>query len=369
MESFQADINTVQPAVCPHNMSSYVDAITNDTLCCDGTVEHNICKGQTVCSLTPSGTSNYQSCSQYLIDYTKEMESKHCFPAMPRYYEDTSQEPNISGCAGKVNATKSAPTLNTKSCRVYTNSNDNINKTDSCVNAKLQLDLQNSSFCKMVNCTASIVKFGGYPPLIRGTYGNPAAGAGATSPMPLTCTSKESAKRFLKSAQSGEQLTNSLNAVDNGTDQNICGYIPPCNKKARYVVIQGPGYIQISQIVVKDANGKNIAKGAQTWASEPYSPESVKSNAVDGNERVRDYPNIYHSKSNAADTFITVEFSPPACISQIVLYGRSNCCPQQHANKTINILGQNGWNSVLYKSSPTTSDLVQTFNIPVSVFA
>ena len=372
MESFQADINTVQPTVCPHNMSSYVDAITNDTLCCDGTVEHNICKGQTVCSLTPSGTSNYQSCSQYLIDYTKEMESKHCFPAMPRYYEDTSQEPNISGCAGKVNATKSAPTLNTKSCRVYTNSNDNINKTDSCVNAKLQLDLQNGSFCKMVNCSASIVKFGGGPPLVSGTYGSPAGtggGAGSPNPTPKTCYSKESVIRFFKSQYSGEMLTILLNSINNGTNTDICGYMPPCNKKARYLVIQGAGYIQISQIVVKDANGKNIAKGAQTWASEPYGPQSVKSNAVDGNERVRDYPNIYHSKSNAADTFITLEFNPPACISQIVLYGRSNCCPQQHANKIISILGQNGWNSVLYKSSPTTSDLVQTFNIPVSVFA
>jgi hypothetical protein len=300
------------------------------------------------------------------------MESKHCFPAMPRYYEDTSQEPNISGCAGKVNATKSAPTLNTKSCRVYTNSNDNINKTDSCVNAKLQLDLQNSSFCKMVNCTASIVKFGGGPPLVSGTYGSPAGtggGAGSPNPTPKTCYSKESVIRFFKSQYSGEMLTILLNSINNGTNTDICGYMPPCNKKARYLVIQGAGYIQISQIVVKDANGKNIAKGAQTWASEPYGPQSVKSNAVDGNERTRAYPNIYHSKSNAADTFITLEFNPPACISQIVLYGRSDCCPQQHANKTINILGQNGWNSVLYKSPPTTSDLVQTFNIPVSVFA
>jgi hypothetical protein len=224
----------------------------------------------------------------------------------------------------------------------------------------------------MVNCTAALVRFGGSPPLVSGTYGNPAGmggGAGVSSPVPRTCYSKESAKRYLKSVMSGEQLTNSLNAIDNGTDQNICGYVPPCNKKARYVVIQGPGYIQISQIVIRDANGKNIAKDAQTWASEPYGAQSVKSNAVDGNERTRAYPNIYHSKSNNKDSFITVELNPRACISQIILYGRSDCCPQQHANKIISILGENGWKSVLYKSSPTTNDLVQTFNIPVSVFA
>jgi hypothetical protein len=328
-------------------------------------VKENICSGLTVCTLTPSAASNVVGCAQYLKDYNAKMQEKHCFNEMSRYYEDASQEPNISGCASQVNGDESGPVLNAKSCRIYADAKDNTNKVDSCVNAKLKYDLQNGSFCKMVNCTAALVRFGGSPPLVSGTYGS----AGAASPAPQTCYSKESLTRYFKSVMSGEQLTNALNGIDNGTNTYVCGYVPPCNKKARYVVIQGPGYVQISQIVIKDANGKNIAKDAQTWSSEPYGAQSVKSNAVDGNERVRDYPNIYHSKSNDKDSFITVELNPRACISQIVLYGRSNCCPQRHANKTITIRGEKGWETILWTSSPTTKDLVQTFNIPVSVFA
>jgi hypothetical protein len=126
--------------------------------------------------------------------------------------------------------------------------------------------------------------------------------------------------------------------------------------------------MQVSQIVVRDANGKNIAKGAKTWSAGPYSPQSVVSNVVDGNERIRAYPNIYHSKLDK-NAWITVELNPSACISQIILYGRSDCCADRHANKTITILGEKGWESVLWKSSPTSKDLVQTFNVPVSVFA
>jgi hypothetical protein len=372
IEPFKADIYLVQPKTCPHKMDSYIDGKTQQSMCCDGTVKENICSGLTVCTLTPSAASNVAGCAQYLKEYNAKMQAKHCFNEMAKYYEDASQEPNISGCASQVNGDQSGPVLNARSCRIYKDAKDNTNKVDSCVNAKMKFDLQNGSFCKMVNCTAALVRFGGSPPLVSGTYGNPAGmggGAGSPNPAPQTCYSKESVIRYFKSTYSGEQLTNILKDVNNGTAPYVCGYIPPCNKKARYVVIQGPGYVQISQIVVKDANGKNIAKDSQTWSSEPYGPQSVKSNAVDGNERTRAYPNIYHSKSNDKDSFITVELNPPVCISQIVLYGRSDCCPQQHANKIISILGENGWKSVLWKSSPTTNDLVQTFNIPVSVFA
>jgi hypothetical protein len=369
IESFKVDINTVQPTVCPHNMSSYVDALTSDTLCCDGTVEHNICKGKTVCTLTPSGKSAYESCSQYLIDYNKEMESKHCFPEMPRYYEDDAQVPHISGCASQVNVSQSTPILNAKSCKIYSSSNDNMNKTDSCVNAKMELDLQNSSFCKMVNCKAAIVKFGASPPLISGTYGNPATGGvGTPNPVPLTCYSKESLTRYFKSVMSGEQLTNALNGINNGTNTYVCGYIPPCNKKAKYVQIKGTGYIQLSQIVIRDFNGKNIAKGLPAYGRDSYSPQSTPANAVDGNERTRAYPNIYHSKSADEDTFFYVQIYPPVCISQIIIYGRSDGYSERHANKFITIRDET-FNNILWTSSKTTNDLVQTFNIPNSVFA
>ncbi len=331
-------------------------------MCCDGNVKENICSGLTVCTLTPSAASNVVGCAQYLKDYNAKMQTKHCFNEMSKYYEDASQEPNISGCASQVNEDQSGPVLNARSCRIYKDAKDNTNKVDSCVNAKMKFDLQNGSFCKMVNCTAALVRFGGSPPLVSATYGNP---AGAT---PLTCYSKETLKRYVKYAFSGDRLRDELNSIDNGTNTYVCGYVPPCNKKAHYVNLSGPGFLQLSQIVIRDGSGKNIARNAQVGASDPFSPQSAAKNAVDGNEKARAYPNIYHSKSDKKP-FITVTLNPPACISQIILYGRSDCCADRHANKKIYILGNQGWDTVLWTSPDTTKDLVQTFNIPTSIFA
>jgi hypothetical protein len=364
IEPFKVDINLVQPKTCPHKMQSYIDGKTQQTVCCDGTVKENVCSGLSVCTLTPSAASNLIGCAQYLKDYNTKMQAKHCLNEMSRYYEDASQEPNISGCASQVNGDESAPVLNAKSCRIYKDDKDNTNKVDSCVNAKLKYDLQNGSFCKMVNCASNIVRYGGTPPLVSGTYGSAAGGT------PLTCYSKETLKRYVKYAFSGDRLTDELNAIDNGTNTQVCGYVPPCNKKAFYVRIYGKGYLQISQIVIRDANGRNIANGAKVYASPPYNPQSVAENAVDGNEKVRAYPNIYHSKNNKDAIFI-VELKTPACISQIIIYGRSDCCTDRNEGNKIVIEGDMDKDTkriILWTSPDTTKDLVQTFNIPSSVY-
>jgi len=360
VESFAADINLVQPKTCPHNMQSYIDGKSHQTICCDGTVKENICSGLSVCTLNPSAASNVIGCAQYLRDYNDKMEAKHCLSEMSHYYEDDAL--GISGCASQVNLDQSAPVLNAKSCKIYKDPKDNTNKVDSCENAKLKYDLQNGSFCKMINCTANLVRYGGNPPLVSGTYGSAAGGT------PLTCYSKETLKRYVKYVFSGDRLTDELNAIDNGTNTYVCGYVPPCNKKAHYVCLDGTGFIQLSQIVIRDGSGKNIAQNAQVSASDPFSPQSAARNAVDGNEKARAYPNIYHSKSDK-EPFITVTLNPPACISQITIYGRSDCCADRHAKKKISILGDQGWSTVLWTSPDTTKDLVQTFNIPTSVFA
>jgi hypothetical protein len=142
------------------------------------------------------------------------------------------------------------------------------------------------------------------------------------------------------------------------------GKCAQCNKKARYISVKGPGYIQISQIVAKDKNGNNVARGGGTWASEPWSPESKKEYVTDGTEAVREYPNIYHSKSNAADTYIYIQF-PPSCISEIILYGR-NSYESQHAGKTIMIVTENG--EALW-TAQTNSDKIQKFTIPQNIYA
>jgi len=141
-----------------------------------------------------------------------------------------------------------------------------------------------------------------------------------------------------------------------------------CNKKATRISVKGGGYIQISQIVAKDRNGNNVAKGSQIEAPEPYSAESRKENMVDGTEAVRPYPQLYHSKSDAAaDKWVVIILPTAACISEIILYGRSDCCPDRNAGKTIQLWGQDG--QALNWSAKTNSDNVQKFTIPPSTYA
>jgi hypothetical protein len=312
-------------------------------------------------------------------EYNKTMEKTHCNASMPRYFE----KGKMSGCAKRVNADATAPEGSDSICKIYTSLDDNNSKKDSCINAKLLLNLKNSSWCSITKCTPTLSSSDSRKPVT----------VGATYKDSLDniqwCQSRASLERQLENM--GSEGKKQLDMVRRGTYTPApCGDIPPkkvapveapkpaskvmarstptCNKKARYIILQGPGYIQVSQIVVKDINGKNIAKRAKTSSSSPYSPLSVSSNAVDGNEKPRAYPNIYHSKL-VKDGFIKVELNPSACISQIILYGRSDGYFERHANKTIKILGEKGNNDVLWTSQPTTEALEQTFNIPPSVFA
>ena len=144
------------------------------------------------------------------------------------------------------------------------------------------------------------------------------------------------------------------------------GSCSQCNKKAKYIQVIGPGYIQISQMVAKDRNGNNIAKGSKVEASEPYSAESKKENMVDGTEAVRPYPQLYHSKSNAQDTSIFIVLSPPACVSEIILYGRSDCCSDRNGGKTIRIFDEK---VQIMWSAQTSTDNIQSFTVPANIYA
>jgi hypothetical protein len=342
---------------CPHTMNSYTDS-KGEILCCEGKVTDNICEGQTVCTMTPSSSSQYDSCQTYIEDYFIKQATQFCPPSLPRFWENSKS----SGCASETLADATGPGQNASMCRVYSPlSKENDTKADSCVNRKLLDSFKSSSFCSQAKCNASIISGENQPATIGATYKN---AQGITS----FCESAESAIRNANSTLSGNQREERLVAINNGTEPNICGYISPssCNRKAYSVVLTGSGVIQLSQLVVKDLNGINIAKGSKVTSSAIYSPQAVASNAIDGTENIRPYPYIYHSKDEK-NTYIGIELQSPACISQIILYWRSECCPERHANKTINIYDAN--QAILWTSPPTTKDLVQIFTIPTSVFA
>jgi len=375
-EGFEDSTTQQLPTIntCPHRMNSFIEGAT---YCCDGAVTGNQCQGRKVCAMSP-GVTDVSSCPQYLYDYTKLMSDKHCFGTMPHYYEDDSQVPAISGCAAQVNRDYSAPAPNVTSCKIYPGQKDNQYKTDSCENQQMLTTLQNSSFCKTVNCSSFNV----------GTNGSSVAWINAfymtqngSVPVQTACESKESAIRHVtygygdyfatdptKQALTGEELARALAKINAGTYPGMCAQATMvCNKKAKYIVVRGGGYIQISQIVAKDMKGNNVARGSDVGSSPPYSPESKKDYAVDGTEAARPYPQIYHSQSNAEDTLIYIVLSVPTCISEIILYGRTDCCANQHAGKTVMLIGENG-NTTLW-SATTNTDLVQKFTIPANTFA
>ena len=307
---------------CPHRMNSFIEGAT---YCCDGTVNGNQCQGRKVCAMSP-GVTDISSCAQYLYDYTKIMNEKHCFGQMPYYYEDDSQVPAISGCASQVNGDYSAPVPNATSCKIYSDQKDNQQKTDSCENQQMVDTLKKSSFCKTVNCSNVIV--GGNEqdiPWINAFY----MSQDGSVPIQVACESKESAIRHITygygdyfatnpdmQALTGNELAKALAKVNEGTYPGMCAQATMvCNKKATYIMVMGGGYIQISQIVAKDMKGNNVARGSQVEASESWGPESKKESVVDGTEAARPYPQIYHSKSNADDTGLFFKLSTPSCIS------------------------------------------------------
>jgi hypothetical protein len=363
---------------CPHKMNSFIDGKSNKTYCCNGAVEGNICQGKKVCGMSPGDTDS-TSCAQYLADYTKEMSAKKCFGSMSTYYEDSTEGIAISGCASQVNDDFSKPAPGSTSCKIYPEQKDNQYKTDSCENQQMIHIAETGSFCKTVNCTS--VQTGG--------NGSNVAWVNAfymsqdeSVPVQVACETKESVIRHITygygdyylnqpgmQAKTGDELAAALKKVEEGTYPGMCAEAAPivCNKKALYVVIQGGGYIQVSQVVVKDTKGKNIAKGSTTYSSAPWSNESNKDNVVDGTETIRAYPNIYHSKTNDAGNYLTIRFKTSSCVSEIILFGRSGGFNERHANKKISLLGEGGVDSVLW-SATTNQDLIQKFKIPPNTF-
>ena len=376
-EGFEVSTTQQLPIIntCPHRMNSFIEG---GTYCCDGAVIGNQCEGRKVCAMSP-GVTDVSSCAQYLYDYTKLMNTKHCFGDMPFYYEDDSQVPSISGCASQVNSNYSAPLPNTTSCKIYSTETENQYNADSCENQKMVHTLKNSSFCKTANCSG--VSVGGNGRNIAWITAAYMTQNGSV-PVQATCESKESAIRHITygygeyhatdptmRALTGDERKAALAKVNAGTYPGMCAQATMvCNKKATYILVRGGDYIQISQIVAKDMKGTNVARGSQVGASPPWNSDSKKEFVVDGTEEARPFPNIYHSKSDAKDTAIIIILAAPVCISEIVLYGRSDCCAERHAGKTIMLLGGKDGDIILW-SATTNTDLVQTFTIPANTYA
>jgi len=142
-------------------------------------------------------------------------------------------------------------------------------------------------------------------------------------------------------------------------------------KLAGRVTVSDYGFISMSQLVVKDKNGVNVARGGDTSQTNGGTYYGAGGNpapsvAVDGTEAPRYFPNIYHSQRTDTGATFVVKLTKPSVISQIVFYGRLACCPERH-QQTIRIY-DSVTNQVLWKSPQMTQEVIQAFNIPASVF-
>jgi len=93
---------------------------------------------------------------------------------------------------------------------------------------------------------------------------------------------------------------------------------------ARFARIEGGSdYLQLSQVVVKDVKGVNVAKG-KSVSSSGFCCDGNEFKAVDGVESARGHPNEFHS--NGGNAFFEIDLGAPVEISTVTIYNRADCC-------------------------------------------
>lgn len=93
----------------------------------------------------------------------------------------------------------------------------------------------------------------------------------------------------------------------------------------------GGDWLQIGELQVF-AGGVNIALasgGAKVFGSGSYDLSSQPGKATDGNLSTA-YPNIYHSDGSGPTEYLEVKFTGAFDVSDIVIYGRSDCCGERN---------------------------------------
>ena len=123
----------------------------------------------------------------------------------------------------------------------------------------------------------------------------------------------------------------------------------------------GADYLSISQLVIKDQNGNNIAPNGTTSSSGNWGSGSFERAAIDGTQAARPFPAEYHSSGKGG--FFQVTLPQPTKLSSITVYNRSDCCQDRLAGYKIYLYDSN--NTLMFTSNPLTADSVQT--IPINL--
>jgi hypothetical protein len=90
---------------------------------------------------------------------------------------------------------------------------------------------------------------------------------------------------------------------------------------------QGAHDLELSQIVIKDENGNNIAKNSKITGSPKLHPSQNQSWTVDklisGDEKATEWPNVFAAQANGK-FFVEVELANPSNVSEVKIYSRSD---------------------------------------------
>jgi hypothetical protein len=113
----------------------------------------------------------------------------------------------------------------------------------------------------------------------------------------------------------------------------------------------------MSQLVGIDVNGNNVTRGRPTSGESNYG--DVPSKAVDGNERVREHPDIYHSREGQYDKW-EVRLDKPTEMAKVIYYDRVGGAYRKRENN-INFLDAN--RKVIWSSGKLNSEPTQTINV------
>jgi len=141
-----------------------------------------------------------------------------------------------------------------------------------------------------------------------------------------------------------------------------CGS-PGSGGLVKYVKVSGGAdYLSISQLVIKDKNGTNVAPSGTTSSSGNWGSGSSERAAIDGTQASRPFPAEYHSKDK--NGFFQVALANPTQVSSVIVYNRGDCCQQRLAGYKVSLMDSN--NNVLFTSNPLTADTVQTITVNLS---
>jgi hypothetical protein len=155
--------------------------------------------------------------------------------------------------------------------------------------------------------------------------------------------------------------------LNGGFVQTISTLPPPLlpyTTPAKYVGIRSisihASWLHISQIVVSDMAGTNVAKGRPVETVGTYVWGGAPTNPVDGVENARAFPSVYHSCSERNGYYMVV-LDSPTTISSVTVYNRTDNLARLGTGFAVVLLDEN--RNVIFESKKLNSDAKQVISI------